>query len=220
MEFTARLGNALCIFVNKLCGHANNLAMYIAVHMLEVEEIEIGVGQGLLHNLPLGIASSIQRCADALFLQALEHCNGELGLAKSLTAGDCDAATGELIKALVSQSLFHDLIHGVFLPADIEGVGVADLGAFTAVTAEVALDMDILNGLLGLAVDAHGALLEGAMGAGLDTTRLACLGADAPHTDPAELGIKSLRLGAVAPGTAERAALEKYGGTDTGTILN
>jgi hypothetical protein len=68
-----------------------------------------------------------------------------LRLAEAFSARNGNAASGILEKGDIAGKTFHDFIHAIIGSAEVEGLCLADIGAFSAIVAKDSFDSRKLN---------------------------------------------------------------------------
>ena len=192
--------------------------MQPGIHILQIVQEQIGIGQDGLDGGPGSKARGVNGRVDALRLALLEDLQQKLVLAQALTAGDGHAAAGALEEGHVPSDALHNLFQSVVRAAHVQSLGGADLGALAAVVAVGAVRVHQGDLLIALQVQLFLAGLDAVMGTYVQTVA-AFLDAHALDLHPVELRGECLGLGAVAPEAVQGAALHKQGQPDAGAVV-
>jgi len=192
------------IFQNAHVRHAGEGGMPHGIGRLVIEKEEIDVGQDFAittgRGHPAGLEGGMN--PDALCLAG--DLAGEFGLGHRFAAGDGDASTGCGIEVGVFFYLGNDLLHCHGPALDLEAVLAACINATSARGA-----MPTVDGI---------AFGSDFMDAGRTDARAFAAVHALPRVEH-EHGIARLRLGVVTPDAGERAAFQKDGGADAGSVV-
>ncbi len=218
LQLAAVCGNEAGVFQYLLVGYADQLLVLIGVHVLDVVEEKVHIGDDFGEVLGAGKAGGIQTDVDAAVLQSLGQVVCKVELAHGLAAGDGDAAAVLEEHSVLDNAVIY-LIDGGVPAGGVYGAVHADVNALEAFIALGVVHADLgdkagaVKSVFWLA-NGYGALL-----AGVHTEISANLHAQALYGQKAYLKLMLLRLGTVAPEAAERAALGVNSGADTGAVV-
>jgi len=176
-----------------------------AVHLLDVEQEQVRLAEQRLEEHGIRLAAGIDADMQGLVLAGIHQSHEEIRLHGALPAAESHAAAGIAEKSGILADDAHDLLDLVLPPGQAAGRGGALGGALAAARAarKVAPDDLIL-------------FRNGPVPADLAATTAAGTQVRKKH----ELGRRGLRFGIAAPQAAQRTALEKNGGPQSGAVMH
>ncbi len=187
-----------------LVRHTGPTLVLVGIHVLDVIEKDVGVFCGALENVTAYKSAGLDCGADAFFFAAPKEFDSELGLCKTFTSGDGNAAV-IAVEYCVRTHLCHDLIHGHRASRDASRFLPAGGNTCAAAGAECAVLM-------------RAAVSETYRTCG--TCGNTCTAAGAATCSEHKLRRCDIAFGICAPCAAEWAALDENIGADTRSVMH
>ena len=201
----AQLGDEADVVEDGFVGDARVAAVGGAVHMLEVDQEQLGGGGDGADDVGGGVERGVDGAVETAAAELPQERERVLRVHQRLAAAERHAAAAARHHVALFLDLGHQFVHRPLAAADFQGFGGAFAGAGAAEGARGARGADALGregqGPLRAAVHAGGAA-----------------DAAAPLVEP--LRKRAPTLGVMTPDAAKRTTLQEKGGPDAGAVVD